>query len=141
MLHCGCSYPAFFSSYDTIEHRRKAKVVKVIYHIDTMEAWPMTLGNVRHMLDWLHQNQEAYEIEVLANGSAVKAYLSEGLEDSLRVILAQENAEGVIFAACNNALKEHHIALETLIEKTVIVPAGVIELAQKQQEGFAYIKP
>ncbi len=51
--------------------------MKVIYHIDAMDAWTMTLGNVRNMLDGLHQNQEAYEIEVLANGPAVQGYLPQ----------------------------------------------------------------
>ncbi|MFQ8584269.1 MAG: hypothetical protein ACLSA6_17965 [Holdemania massiliensis] len=49
--------------------------------------------------------------------------------------------EGVVFAACRNALRAQSIAPETLIEKTTVVPAGVVELAQKQQAGFAYIKP
>ena len=110
--------------------------MKVIYHIDAMEAWAMTLGNVRNMLDGLHQNQESYEIEVLANGPAVRGYLPGILPDSLKVVMAQAKAEGVVFAACRNALQP-----ESLIEKTVVVPAGVSELAQKQQAGFAYIKP
>ena len=113
--------------------------MKVIYHIDAMEAWAMTLGNVRNMLDGLHQNQESYEIEVLANGPAVRGYLPGILPDSLKVVMAQ--AEGVVFAACRNALRAQALQPESLIEKTVVVPAGVIELAQKQQAGFAYIKP
>lgn len=39
--------------------------MKVIYHVDAMEAWAMALGNVRNMLDWLQHNQKDYEIEVL----------------------------------------------------------------------------
>ena len=35
----------------------------------------MALGNVRNMLDWLQHNQKDYEIEVLANGPAVRGYL------------------------------------------------------------------
>ena len=66
--------------------------MKVIYHIDTMEAWTMTLGNVRNMLDGLHQNQESYEIEVLANGPAVRGYLPGILPDSLNVVMAQAKA-------------------------------------------------
>ena len=95
--------------------------MNVIFHVDEME--------------------ETYQIEVLANGPAVRAYLPSALADSLSVIMAQAKAEGVVFAACRNALRAQSIALETLIEKTTVVPAGVVELAQKQQAGFAYIKP
>ena len=115
--------------------------MNVIFHVDEMEHWAMALGNVRNMLDWLHQNKETYQIEVLANGPAVRAYLPSALADSRSVIMAQAKAEGVVFAACRNALRAQSIAPETLIEKTTVVPAGVVELAQKQQAGFAYIKP
>ena len=115
--------------------------MNVIFHFDEMEHWAMALGNVRNMLDWLHQNKETYQIEVLANGPAVRAYLPSALADSLSVIMAQAKAEGVVFAACRNALRAQSIEPETLIEKTIVVPAGVVELAQKQQAGFAYIKP
>lgn len=55
--------------------------MKVIYHVDAMEAWAMALGNVRNMLDWLQHNQKDYEIEVLANGPAVRGYLPGILSD------------------------------------------------------------
>ena len=70
--------------------------MKVIYHVDAMEAWAMALGNVRNMLDWLQHNQKDYEIEVLANGPAVRGYLPGILSDSLYVIMAQAKAEGVV---------------------------------------------
>ena len=55
--------------------------------------------------------------------------------------MAQAKAEGVVFAACHNALRAQALDPKDLIEKTLVVPVGVIELAQKQQAGFAYIKP
>ena len=55
--------------------------------------------------------------------------------------MAQATAEGVVFAGCHNALRAQALDPKDLIEKTLVVPAGVIELAQKQQAGFAYIKP
>ena len=44
--------------------------MKVIYHIDAMEAWAMTLGNVRNMLDGLHQNQESYDCLLYTSDAA-----------------------------------------------------------------------
>ena len=76
--------------------------MKVIYHINTMEAWTMTLGNVRNMLDWLHQNQESYEIEVLANGPAVRGYLPGILPDSLNVVIWEQ------LRATTNPLSSSH---------------------------------
>ena len=43
--------------------------------------------------------------------------------------------------ACNNALAANHLTAADIYQFITIVPAGVVELAQKQTEGFAYIKP
>ncbi|HHY41379.1 MAG TPA: hypothetical protein GX514_00790, partial [Thermoanaerobacterales bacterium] len=41
----------------------------------------------------------------------------------------------------NNALAAHGIQKENIIEFVDVVPAGVLELVKKQNEGYAYIKP
>ena len=41
----------------------------------------------------------------------------------------------------NNALAANHLTAADIYQFITIVPAGVVELAQKQTEGFAYIKP
>ena len=48
---------------------------------------------------------------------------------------------GVVIAACQNALNAQKIIKEDLIDQITIVPAGVVELVIRQNEGFAYIKP
>ena len=42
---------------------------------------------------------------------------------------------------CNNALTAHQIRKEDLIDVYEIVPAGILEIVNLQQKGFAYIKP
>ncbi len=51
------------------------------------------------------------------------------------------NKKGVVFSACNNALKGNNINPENIGEFVKIIPAGVIEIAEKQMEGYAYIRP
>ncbi|MBC7342277.1 MAG: DsrE family protein [Clostridia bacterium] len=48
---------------------------------------------------------------------------------------------GVRFAACRNALRSHSISEDRLPEFCQVVPAGITEIAKKQTEGYAYIKP
>ncbi|WP_202583307.1 DsrE family protein, partial [Tetragenococcus halophilus] len=49
----------------------------------------------------------------------------------------------VALLLCRNALKGHalleHANLKTITHE--VVPAGVVALAEKQQEGYAYIRP
>jgi len=104
--------------------------MKVIFHIDEFEKWKLTLANVKNFL----KEEADARIEVLANADAVKAFTDE---EMLKEML-DLNAE---FVACGNALKAHDIDKNTLNENIKVVPAGVVELAKKQEEGFSYIRP
>ena len=59
---------------------------------------------------------------------------AEGCRELLR-------EEGVEIAVCNNALRKNGIAAEELTEGVRVVPAGVVELAERQFQGYAYIRP
>lgn len=112
--------------------------MKVIYHIDEMERWSLTLGNVKNMAAYYREQGEDFTIEVLANAAAVKAYCARtAYYDDMKALAD----EGIVFAACNNALKANSIAPDQLYGFVTVVPAGVVELAGKQAEGYAYIRP
>jgi len=110
-------------------------VIKVIFHIDEMDRWPMVLKNASHFLAAEPDSQ----IEILANGGAVVFYLvrAQTVEPTWLDLVAR----GVVFKACRNALQGMQIQEQALPESVMIVPSGVVELAIKQQEGFAYIRP
>ena len=48
---------------------------------------------------------------------------------------------GVNFVACNNAMKAMGIEQKQLTPFVKIVLVGVLELIERQAEGYAYIKP
>ena len=112
----------------------KGEKMKVIFHVDEPEKWQLALENVRN---FLNAEPEA-EIEVLANSAGVKFYIQEASTNDLFVELV---GEGVLFAACNNALRKFGFRKEELPKAVSVVPAGVVELAERQEKGFAYIKP
>ncbi|RYL94399.1 hypothetical protein EWI07_05410 [Sporolactobacillus sp. THM7-4] len=77
------------------------------------------------------------EVEVLANGAAVVGYKSEAFINQMNSLKSQ----GVQFVACRNALNARHLLKEDLFAFVSVVPAGVVELVEKQSSGYAYIKP
>ena len=104
--------------------------MKVIFHVDQMERWELTVKNVNNFLNEL---PDAI-IEVLANAEAVEYFT-----DSQKVAeLEKLNAR---FLVCGNALKAHDIDQAIIADFIKVVPAGVVELAKKQHEGYAYIRP
>jgi intracellular sulfur oxidation DsrE/DsrF family protein len=48
---------------------------------------------------------------------------------------------GVVFAACRNAINMHSLDEKSLPSFVRVVPACKTEIAKKQSQGYAYIKP
>ena len=90
--------------------------LKIIFHIDEPNKWPMVLENLKNVLNNAKETNRKYELEVLANSMAV-------------------------FPVCNNSLNKFNISKDELFSFCKVVPAGIIELAEKQSEGYLYIKP
>lgn len=108
--------------------------LKVIFHIDEMEKWDLVLANAKNF----YEGSENAEIAILANSEAVDGYLKETkFEDVLNMLYGWN----VKLLACKNALNRCKIKEEDIIPFVEIVPAGVVELVKKQDQGFRYIKP
>ena len=116
--------------------------MNVLFHIDQLAHWHMTVTNVKNMMEFGKDQNIQFTIEIVANGEAVK-YLTvdnpgqEQLAEQFKIICGN----GVQIAACNNALKANDIKPSSLLPFITIVPAGVVEIAMKQEAGYSYIKP
>lgn len=115
------------------------KKYKVIFHVDEISKWKLTLANVDNLINAI--DDKSYEVVILANSEAVKYYdTSQKLDADIKGIAGLQ-ARGVQFVACNNALNANKIDRKNIIDGVSIVPAGVLELVEKQGEGYAYIRP
>ena len=112
---------------------------KVIFHIDELNKWKLLLKNISNLLDAVDINK--ITIEVLANSEAVKFYKSNQVLELDVNAMEKLNSKGVKFVACNNALMANNIKKEDLINFIDVVPVGILELINKQSEGYSYIKP
>ena len=54
--------------------------------------------------------------------------------------IAELKAMGVEFAACENSLRERKMLKTEVVSEAFFVPAGIIEIALKQEEGWSYLK-
>lgn len=116
--------------------------MKVLYHIDAQSKWHLVLENVKNTLSYGKQHNETFEIEVVANGIAIMGLLQEVAQKSKWYLEMDElYKEKVTFAACHNALSKFNPGNQPLCAFVKVVPAGVVEIAKKQVEGFSYIKP
>lgn len=112
-----------------------------LYHIDENSKWEMVLGNIQNMIQYLDQESMHNQIDLVASGPAVCE-----LQDAVSEKMGFKNAllslsSNIRICACRNALRANHISPELLLPFVEIVPAGVVEIALRQTEGFSYIKP
>lgn len=110
----------------------------VLFHIDEPEKWGLLLRNVSNLREAAPPRE--IRIEVVANAQAVSFYAGRG-EDADRARMRELARAGVRFTACGNALRGLNIPKEQLPAFVEVVPAGVLELVEKQAQGYAYIKP
>ncbi|WP_283679848.1 DsrE family protein [Lentilactobacillus sp. Marseille-Q4993] len=110
--------------------------MNTIFHIDEPTKWPMIFSNVPHMHEWMIANNDPGKIEVLVNGEAITK-----TTQSSDIDLNQLIKLGVEVAVCNNSMNQRNITKDDLQPGLTIVPVGVVELAQKQQQGYSYIRP
>ncbi len=109
--------------------------MNVIFHIDDLAKWPTLLSNVQHFHEWLLAQSDNSTMEVLINGEAVQAAVTDS-EVDLSLL-----ARTVNIVVCANSLRQRDITKAQLQDGLTTVPSGVVELAQRQHHGFAYIKP
>ena len=115
--------------------------MNVLFHIDESEKWEMVLKNVENMLVYYQDTDEELAIEIVANGIAVVELKEDPFRSELYKTMGGLFKQGVKILACRNALQGNQIAETELLSFVRVVSAGVVELAVKQTEGYAYIKP
>lgn len=113
---------------------------KIVLHADKLERLPELFGNLNNLVRHQQEHsQESIEITVLLNGDAIMGYLIPTHVTQIEKLLA--TGLPIAFHACNNSLNRHGIKSDQLPAGVKVVPAGVLDLAQLQQAGFAYVKP
>lgn len=115
-------------------------MIKTVFDINQEERWNTLIGNLKNVVKRMKEINFEYSLEVVIMGTAINGIkkLSDIVEkDDLEELINQK----VVFSVCNNTMKKYNVKKDELYDFVQIVPAGVVELVLKQQEGYSYIKP
>lgn len=116
--------------------------MKAIVHINDPERWGIAARNIRHLLDYCQEQQTPCQIELAANGPAVRQLKQEDAQKSgLTACLTHLMEQGVVICACGDSMELQHISAAELLEGVQVVPLGAAEMVLRQGEGYAYLKP
>jgi intracellular sulfur oxidation DsrE/DsrF family protein len=114
-----------------------ARTHRVLFAVTSGDAidWQMTLGNARNLIAGL--KPEPVEVEIVAYSSGIMMIKGDS---SVAADIAALQAQGVKFVACQNAMRFHKLELKDLLPGVTPVPAGIVEVVTKQEQGWTYIK-
>lgn len=123
----------FAQQSDGIVDLKKHKIVMQFSDSDSLSQ-ASVVGQVKNIrAAWPNA-----EVEVVCHGPGLDLLIAAKSKASSQV--AELSGKGIVFAACNNTMKRRNIKKEDLLSSAVVVPSAIIELTQKQEKGWAYIK-
>ena len=111
---------------------------RVVIQVSDAEPakWKLALSNARNVQQDL--GADNVEIEIVAYGPGIDM-LHVDSEASPGVIQAM--TDGVKVVACENTMRNRKLKREDMQGGIGYVGAGVVEIMQKQRQGWSYIRP
>ena len=111
---------------------------RVVIQVSDAEPgkWRLALSNAKNVQQDL--GKQNVDIEIVAYGPGI-AMLK--LESEAGNGVSEAMANGVKVVACENTMRNQKLKREDMQSKIGYVGAGVVEIMQKQREGWSYIRP
>jgi len=110
---------------------------RVVFHLndDNEAKWNMALNNVSIMQKNL--GKENVDIELVANGGGLKMLK---FDTTVGNRLGDAIKSGITFNACGETMKATKVTEKDLFPGVKVVPGGNIEVMEKQEAGWTYLK-
>ncbi|MFO1311198.1 MAG: DsrE family protein [Burkholderiales bacterium] len=113
----------------------RARVVMQVSDNDPAK-WNLALNNAKNLQADLGASN--VDVEIVAYGPGIGMLKADSVVAGR---IGEALGAGVAIVACENTMRGQKLAKEDMLPKVGYVNAGVVELMQKQQQGWAYIRP
>jgi intracellular sulfur oxidation DsrE/DsrF family protein len=98
--------------------------------------WNLALNNAKNIQQ--EMGKDNVNIEIVAYGPGINMFK---FDSEVGPRLTEANTDGIALLACGNTMKAQKLTEKDLDGNVKVVKAGVVEIINKQREGWAYIKP
>ena len=98
--------------------------------------WNLTLNNASNVQKDV--GADNVDIEIVVYGPGIGMLKADSTAASR---VNEALASGVKVVACENTMQAQKLSKADMLSNVGYVSAGVVELMQRQQEGWAYIRP
>lgn len=120
---------------------RRHHPVKLVFGVsDPGAQLKETLTNAALIIQYLRRRSYPYHIQIVLYGKAVLAVDSWKQRYSVYGDLVKSlHGAGVQFRACYNSMFTEHIKVDDLYSFVKVVPAGLLQIAKKEMQGYTVI--
>jgi uncharacterized protein len=127
-----------FAAATAAQAQQAATRSKVVIQVSDGETknWNLALSNVRNIQGDL--GAANVDIEIVAYGPGIGMLK---LDSPVADRIAEAAAAGVKIMACENTMHGQHLSRGDMLDGIGYVGAGVVEIMQRQQQGWSYIRP
>jgi len=135
----------FFSNVVFSELFDEGSAHKIVIHIDDNDPKKMNLvlNNASNIYKYYFDKGEEAIIEIVAYGPGLKMFLiNSPVKKRLKTI--SQNFENVSFKACSNTMKKmsKKKGKPVKLDPTVsVTPSGAVHIINRQEQGWAYLRP
>ena len=111
---------------------------KVVIQVSDEQSakWTLALNNARNVQQDLGADKT--RIEIVAYGPGIAMLKADSLAAN-RIVEAF--ASGVAIVACENTMRNQKLSRQDMLSGIAYASAGVVRIMQRQQQGYAYIRP
>jgi len=115
-----------------------AKPTRVVVQVSEADParWNLVLNNVKNLQDDL--GADKVSVEIVAYGPGIGMLKFDAPTNSRVSELVKA---GVTIDACENTMRNQKLARADMHPNVSYVPAGVVQIVKRQQEGWAYLRP
>ena len=140
----GLMASAFFPAHA----EETGKAHHLVIQVDTNDPATMnlTLNNTTNVIDYYRDKHEDVSVDVVAYGPGLNMLRADKspVKDRIKHLADYGYPSQIQFSACNNTKtameKAEGHPIELLPEAT-LVPSGVVQIMQRQEEGWSYVRP
>lgn len=112
--------------------------MKVVVQVsdDDPRTWNLALNNVRNLQSALGPSNVVAELVAYGPGIGMLQR-----DSSVQARIAQALGDGVHVVACENTMRGRKLTPPDMIPGIGYVPSGVVEIVQRERDGYSYLRP
>lgn len=129
---------AFHTGGAIAQSKAADKPNKVVFQVSDADPakWNLALNNARNVQKDL--GADKVSLEIVAYGPGIGMLKMDSTVGSR---VSEALASGMSVVACENTMNAQKLSRADMLTSIGYVPAGVVQLMQRQQQGYAYIRP